>query len=181
MLLSIDVPTESRKTGLASTLLLVVVLVVIMMMMDHGAAASKAALSLASQLRRPADHHGTSWVGTLVRPHPSRQLALRRPRRMVAASPNLLARWACPSGRQHASTAKRESCSKERERDVGGFAAQYWTSRFLQETKHPKSSDERSSQADTHRKAQRRRLFGPDSPSTAHTSGVVAPRKRPHQ
>ena len=123
MLLSIDVPTESRKTGLASTLLLVVVLVVIMMMMDHGAAASKAALSLASQLRRPADHHGTSWVGTLVRPHPSRQLALRRPRRMVAASPNLLARWACPSGRQHASTAKRESCSKERERDVGGFAA----------------------------------------------------------
>ena len=122
MLLSIDVPTESRKTGLASTLLVVVVVVVIMMMMDHGAAASKAALSLASQLRRPADHHGTSWVGTLVRPHPSRQLALRRPRRMVAASPNLLARWACPSGRQHASTAKRESGRKERERDVGGFA-----------------------------------------------------------
>jgi len=118
MLLSIDVPTESRKTGLASTLLLVVVLVVIMMMMDHGAAASKAALSLASQLRRPADHHGTSWVGTLVRPHPSRQLALRRPRRMVAASPKLLARWACPSGRQHASTAKRERLEKEKETSV---------------------------------------------------------------
>ena len=102
MLLSIDVPTESRKTGLASTLLVVVVVVVIMMMMDHGAAASKAALSLASQLRRPADHHGTSWVGTLVRPHPSRQLALRA-RRRVAASANLLSRCAWPAGGQHAS------------------------------------------------------------------------------